>query len=102
MYADKLIWLLRGRIAETWKAVDGAFLATLLAGILCSIASLARLITYLLEHHGVLLWSFFFGLILVSVYLVGREINRWNAWTLLAAVAGGFFAYVIPLPHRWL
>ncbi|MEO1829667.1 MAG: DUF368 domain-containing protein [Pseudomonas sp.] len=92
---DKLIWLLRGRIAETWRAVDGAFLATLLAGILCSIASLARLITYLLEHHGVLLWSFFFGLILVSVYLVGREISRWNAWTLLAAVAGGLFAYVI-------
>ena len=92
---DKLIWLLRGRIAETWRAVDGAFLATLLAGILCSIASLARLITYLLEHHGVLLWSFFFGLILVSVYLVGREISRWNAWTLLAAVAGALFAYVI-------
>ena len=87
--------MLRGRIAETWRAVDGAFLATLLAGILCSIASLARLITYLLEHHGVLLWSFFFGLILVSVYLVGREISRWNAWTLLAAVAGALFAYVI-------
>ena len=77
---DKLLWLLRGRFADTWRAVDGPFLVTLLAGILCSILSLARLITYALEHHGVLVWSFFFGLILVSVYLVGREIKRWNAW----------------------
>lgn len=92
---DKLLWLLRGRFAETWRAVDGPFLVTLLAGILCSILSLARLITYALEHHGVLVWSFFFGLILVSVYLVGREIKRWNAWNIMAAVAGTLFAYLI-------
>ncbi|UJJ31041.1 DUF368 domain-containing protein [Halopseudomonas maritima] len=92
---DKVIWLLRGRFVETWKAIDGAFLFTLLAGILCSIVSLARLITYLLEQHGLLVWSFFFGLIVVSVYLVGREISRWNLWTLVAALGGALFAYLI-------
>ncbi len=92
---DKVIWLLRGRFVETWKAIDGAFLFTLLAGILCSIVSLARLITYLLDEHGLLVWSFFFGLIVVSVYLVGREISRWHIWTVAAALGGALFAYLI-------
>lgn len=92
---DKLVWLLRGRIADTWRAIDGAFLVTLLAGIICSIATLARLITYLLANHGLLVWSFFFGLIVVSVYLVGREIPRWNLAAIVAAVLGGAFAYLI-------
>lgn len=47
----------------------------LFAGILTSILSLARLITYLLEAHPIPVWSFFFGLILVSVHLVGKEIS---------------------------
>ncbi|HBT56634.1 MAG TPA: DUF368 domain-containing protein [Pseudomonas sp.] len=92
---NKLVWLLRGRFADTWRAIDGAFLLTLLAGIVCSIATLARLITYLLTHHGLLVWSFFFGLILVSVYLVGREIPRWNLAAVMAAVLGALFAYLI-------
>ncbi|HDY98466.1 MAG TPA: DUF368 domain-containing protein [Pseudomonas sabulinigri] len=92
---DKLLWLARGRFNDTWKAIDGGFLFTLLAGILCSIATLARVISYLLAEHGLLVWSFFFGLILISVYLVGREIERWSPWTILAAIAGCGFAYLI-------
>ena len=92
---EKVIWLLKGRFREVWQAIDGAFLVTLLAGILFSIATLARLITYLLEAHTVLLWSFFFGLILVSVLVIARQIARWNLYVLLAFMAGAAFAYLI-------
>lgn len=92
---DKLLWLLRGRWRELWQAIDGSFLFTLLAGILTSIASLARLISYLLDSHPQLIWSFFFGLILISVLLVGRQIGRWRVWTLAALLAGGGFAWLI-------
>ncbi|WP_028614842.1 DUF368 domain-containing protein [Halopseudomonas pelagia] len=100
---NKLIWLARGRFRETWQAIDGAFLFTLFAGILTSIASLARLISYLLDNHSELLWSFFFGLILVSVWLVGRQIYRWTAWTIGAFVLGAMFAYLITVavPLQW-
>lgn len=100
---DKLLWLLRGRFRETWRAIDGAFLFTLLAGILTSIASLARLISYLLENHTELIWSFFFGLILVSVFLVGRQIQRWNLWTIGLFMTGTLFAYLITVavPLQW-
>lgn len=92
---DKLLWLARGRFKETWRAVDGAFLSTLLAGILTSIFSLAQLISYLLEKHPEPLWSFFFGLIVASVLLVGRQIERWNAAAIGAVFVGTAFAYLI-------
>lgn len=100
---DKLLWLMRGRIGETWRAIDGTFLLSLLAGILTSIAAFANLLGYLLEEHGELTWSFFFGLILVSVYIVGREVHRWNIWTLLLLALGSGFAYMITVaaPVQW-
>lgn len=95
--------LLRGRIAEAWKIANASFLLTLFAGILTSVFSLARLITYLLEHHHIPVWSFFFGLILVSVHLVAREIQRRNLSRLLSLALGVAFAYWITVaaPMQW-
>ena len=87
--------LLRGRIGEAWKQANASFLLVLFAGILTSVFSLARLITYLLEHHPIPVWSFFFGLILVSVYLVGREIRQRSLPLLVVFLAGIAFAYWI-------
>lgn len=92
---DKLLWLVRGRAREAWRAVDGTFLVALLTGILTSIATFASLISYLLEAHPELIWSFFFGLILVSIYIVGREVQRWNIWMLTLVLGGAAFAYLI-------
>ena len=55
--------LVRGRIAAAWQAANATFLLVLLAGILTSVLSLARLITYLLAEQPIPIWSFFFGLI---------------------------------------
>mgnify|MGYP002714028218 FL=1 len=95
--------LLRGRFAEAWKTANASFLLVLFAGILTSILSLARLITYLLEAHPIPVWSFFFGLILVSVHLVGKEIQRRNLSRLVSFCLGIGFAYWITVaaPVQW-
>ncbi len=100
---DKLLWLLRGRVRETWQAIDGTFLLVLIAGILTSIAAFANLLGYLLEEHAELTWSFFFGLIMVSVYIVAREVHRWRIWTVLLVALGAGFAYTITVaaPMQW-
>ena len=59
-----------------WEHINGNFLIALFLGIAISIVSLAKLITYLLEYHTILLWSFFFGLIVSSIYLVGKTIKK--------------------------
>ncbi|WAJ39062.1 DUF368 domain-containing protein [Pseudomonas sp. GOM7] len=100
---EALFLLVRGRIREAWNKANATFLVVLLAGVLTSILSLARLITYLLEHHPVPVWSFFFGLILVSAYMVGRDIGRWNWSRVLSFLLGLGFAYWITVaaPVQW-
>jgi putative membrane protein len=76
-----------------WQKTDAAFLITLFAGIVVSAISLAKLITFLLENYPIPLWSAFFGLILASVYIIGREIDRWNLTLILALLFGALFAW---------
>ena len=59
-----------------WRRINGGFLSVLFGGILFSIATLARLISYLLEHQPLLLWSFFFGLIVASIIYIWRQLVR--------------------------
>ena len=95
--------LLRGRVAEAWRTANATFLLVLFAGVLTSIFSLAQLISYLLEEHPIPVWSFFFGLILVSVHLVGKEIQRRNLSRLISLCLGVGFAYWITVasPVQW-
>lgn len=89
--------LLSFRIADFWKHINGNFLITVLAGIVTSLLSLARLMTYLLDHHPIAIWSFFFGLILVSSPLIMRDIHRWNFATVVSFILGIVIAYAITI-----
>lgn len=95
------------RLREFWRHIDGRFLFSVLLGIAISIFSLARLMTYLLEHHPIQVWSFFFGLIVASALLVARQVGKWD-WrsvaALLAGIAAAFWITVVTpgqTPDTW-
>jgi putative membrane protein len=87
--------LFRFHISDLWKKINGSFLISVLAGIVTSLVSLARLMTYLLVHYPIQIWSFFFGLILISSPLILRDIKTWNIGTALSFVIGVVVAYLI-------
>ncbi len=78
-----------------WTAVNGNFLLVLMLGIATSIVSLARVITHLLATYPNLLWSFFFGLILVSSLYMAKQITRWGVANVLSLSFGVVVAYSI-------
>lgn len=78
-----------------WKQLNGNFLIALLTGIFISFISFMRLAKYLIEQHPILIWSFFFGLIVASVYFVGKQITKWNLSTVLVFILGAALAYYI-------
>lgn len=80
-------------IGAAWRSVDGTFLLTLLLGILTSVVSLAKIIGTLLEQQPELLWSFFFGLILVSTVHIARRIHSWSAAKWISFLLGALFAF---------
>lgn len=84
-------------LKSTWQQINGTFLLVLFLGIFISILSLSKLITHLLAHHPVLLWSFFFGLIIASILLVFKQITQWNAVLIIALIITTAVSYYITL-----
>ena len=93
--ATALRLLLRFRLAEFWRHINGRFLLPVLLGIAVAIFSLARLMTYLLTNQPIAIWAFFFGLIVASALLVARQIGRWDWRTVLAFAVGAAAAWWI-------
>jgi len=92
--------LLRGDVGSAWRHIDGGFLLALLAGIATSIFSLARLIGWLLLHHPVPLWAFFFGLILASALVLLSHVKRWYVPTASALCVGLGISLLVALSSR--
>jgi putative membrane protein len=78
-----------------WKQLNGNFILALLSGIIISFVSFMRLAKYLLETHPILIWSFFFGLIIASIYFVGKQITKWNLVAIIGLAFGALIAYYI-------
>jgi putative membrane protein len=96
---ENLKLLTNGEVKRFYKAVNGSFLLSLLLGILTSIFVLSSVITYLMSNHPIPLWSFFTGLILVSAFMILKEIKRWHLGVVLAVAIGtGIAWWVTNLP----
>lgn len=83
------------RIPEALKAVNAGFLVALLSGILLAVLSLAKGLEWLLINQPVYLWSFFFGLVLASIWTVSMRIPRWSPLLVGAVLVGTVGAYVL-------
>lgn len=90
---ENLALLKRLEVKKFYKAINGSFLLSLLLGILTSIFALSKVITYLMEEHPIPLWSFFCGLILVSAFLILKDIKRWHLGVVIAVLIGTAIAY---------
>lgn len=82
-----------------WKAfaehVDLKFLVAVFLGIAAAILSVAKLFKFLFENYPVYIWAFFFGLIIASIYYVGRTVNKWSLGSILFFAIGTGIALLI-------
>lgn len=89
------------KLKEAAIAASLPFLLPLILGILSAILSLAKILSWLLHNYPVIVWSFFFGLVLSSIFTVGRTIREWKISCISAATLGAvssFFLFgLIPL-----
>ncbi len=80
-----------------WKAINGNFLLVLLSGIVVSILSLSKVIHYLLLHQPIAVWSFFFGLIVASIYYIGKQIPKRNFEAFMGLIIGALFVLMVSM-----
>ena len=92
----KIFSLLKDKnIKSVWHKINGNFLACIFFGILFSVFSLSKTITFLIKSYPVLVWSFFFGLILASSFIIARTIRGWNFQKVISLIFGAFIAFSI-------
>ena len=80
--------LFKGDFKGLWRHFDGSFLMVLLLGVATSIFGIASVITSLLASYPVWLWSFFFGLIIASAYVLLHEMPSFSKRHFLVMVVG--------------
>lgn len=68
------------------------FLLAVFGGSIVSVFSIASLFKYLFAEHPILIWAFFFGLIIASIYFVGKRISKWNTTTIFSLAIGTLVA----------
>jgi len=87
--------LLKRDFSAFLNHINFKFLLFLGLGVASSIFTIAKLFAYLLEEHPVKIWAFFFGLIIASVYYVGKTVEKWNLGTSLFFLLGSLIALAI-------
>ena len=71
------------------------FLLCVFSGSVASVFSIASLFKYLFSHFPILIWAFFFGLIIASIYFVGKRIRKWNSSSIISLIIGTVAALFI-------
>ena len=79
-------------IKEFLEHTNMYFLLAVFGGSVASVFSIANLFKYLFANYPILIWAFFFGLILASVYFVGKRIEKWNTASTCTMLIGTIIA----------
>jgi putative membrane protein len=74
------------------QATDLGFVISLFAGVFIAIVAIARIFDYLFLHYPIYIWAFFFGLILASVFFVGRTVKKWSLSVVISFLVGATIA----------
>jgi len=89
--------LFKGKLKEFAIHIDLYFLLAVFAGIIFSILSIAKILDYLFLNYPVLVWAFFFGLIIASVFFVGRTVGKWRIPVVVYFIIGAAIAVSVSL-----
>ncbi len=80
--------LFNGRFKSFYQYTNAQFLALLIFGMLVSYFSVSRILDYFLDHNETLVWATFFGMVVGSIYHIGKDFDSWNKRTVPAGVLG--------------
>ncbi|TLP80619.1 DUF368 domain-containing protein [Maribacter sp. ACAM166] len=80
--------LISGRLKSFYRYVNGSFLTLLIFGMLVSYFSISKILDYFLVKRELFVWATFFGMILGSIYYIGKDFDYWKKKTFTAAIIG--------------
>ncbi|MDG2172411.1 MAG: DUF368 domain-containing protein [Flavobacteriaceae bacterium] len=78
-----------------WKKLNGNFLLSLIIGIGISLVTFIKLTAYLFDKYPILIWSFFLGLILATIYVIFKLIKYWDYVNIIFILIAIFISFYL-------
>lgn len=89
--------LFKGEFRLFARHIDLYFLMAVFMGVGMAIVSLAKLLEFLFLNYPVFVWAFFFGLVLASVWFVGKTVKKWHLGSVFSFLVGTLVAVLISI-----
>lgn len=80
--------LIKGRFNSFFKYTNAQFLVLIMAGSMFSYFSISLVLDYFLENYELYVWSWFFGMIIGSIYYIGKDFGEWNRVNIISLIIG--------------
>lgn len=80
--------LISGRFKSFYRYINGRFLGVLAFGMVVSYFSVSKLLDYLIVHYELFVWSSFFGMIIGSIYYIGKDFDEWTKRNIVILICG--------------
>ncbi|WP_299671903.1 DUF368 domain-containing protein [uncultured Polaribacter sp.] len=77
-----------GRFKSFFRYINAQFLLLIMAGSIFSYFSISLLLDFFLENYQLYVWSWFFGMIIGSIYYIGKDFGEWNSANFISLVIG--------------
>ena len=75
---DAFKLLFTGKFKSFYKYTNGQFLILVMGGSIFSYFSVSLILDYFLKHYELYVWSCFFGMIIGSIYYIGKDFGKWS------------------------
>ncbi len=86
---------LKFELKKAWQMIPFAFILPLGLGLLTAVVGLSSILEHAFDTYPEYIWSYFFGLVLVSIWIVAQRIQDWNTRVKLSIGAGAVFAFLL-------
>ena len=80
--------LINFRFKSFYSYVNGPFLLLVMGGSIFSYFSISLVLDYFLQYYELYVWSCFFGMIIGSVYYIGKGFGEWNSANTISLIVG--------------
>ena len=80
--------LMKGEFREFFKFTNTQFLLLIMGGSMFSYFSVSLVLDYFLKHYELYVWSWFFGMIVGSIYYMGKDFGGWSKRNFVSLIFG--------------
>ncbi|GGH01130.1 DUF368 domain-containing protein [Polaribacter pacificus] len=80
--------LINGRFKSFYAYTNASFLLLIMGGSMFSYFSISLVLDYLIHHYELYVWSWFFGMIIGSVFYIYKDFGDWNLKNTLSFLIG--------------